>query len=409
MTSFGALVRSHAILSSLPMQRCRAVLLKNLQRKSSLKGYRQLFTPAALGLESYLQNKEKTELQFNVNMRERFRERMGQVLVSESHNMIFTEDLKNAVHLATTEEDVSLVLGMAKKFNTQHSGLRFGAYVFGPVVMRMFYHLNQPDQMLQALKMSDLDGFFDQLSSYQLAMDLLYENERYQDCLDVFIDLQEKRLTGVKYPRNCLTIALAACYKLNTPESYERMMNILEGTEEYGTNVNLRTILFAATLALKQNNPHICLEIIARANTVTHITVRNLRVMALTDLGRVEDALPVLRSVLQFDLPDTHRPGEGSRFLKETIQKVEQAVKGTGNKELIAEFQHVSRNLEDHNLISEKTLDKLVCEPIEAFKPYSSKQRDRAMLAASFNRNSRNQRQWQGHNEKKRPGLMEME
>jgi pentatricopeptide repeat domain-containing protein 2 len=35
------------------------------------------------------------------------------------------------------------------RFNKQSKEVRFGSYVFGPVVMRMYYFLNKPDEALE--------------------------------------------------------------------------------------------------------------------------------------------------------------------------------------------------------------------------------------------------------------------
>jgi len=35
------------------------------------------------------------------------------------------------------------------RFNQQNKEVRFGSYVFGPVVMRMYYFLNKPDEALK--------------------------------------------------------------------------------------------------------------------------------------------------------------------------------------------------------------------------------------------------------------------
>ena len=37
----------------------------------------------------------------------------------------------------------------AFRFNQQNKEVRFGSFVFGPVVMRMYYFLNKPDEALQ--------------------------------------------------------------------------------------------------------------------------------------------------------------------------------------------------------------------------------------------------------------------
>lgn len=60
-----------------------------------------------------------------------------------------------------------------------------------------------------------------------------------------------------------------------------------------------RSITFAAALAVKQNAPHVALEIVGTARHQQYVTVRNIKVLAFTDLGRADDALPILKSVLQ--------------------------------------------------------------------------------------------------------------
>jgi pentatricopeptide repeat domain-containing protein 2 len=100
------------------------------------------------------------------------------------------------------------------RFNQQNKHLRFGNYVFGPVVMRMYYFLNQPKAALELLKDPELEGFFDQLSSYQVLCDLLYNNGMYQEVLDVFEIVKSRQVSGTRYPRNVLMLVFASCYKM---------------------------------------------------------------------------------------------------------------------------------------------------------------------------------------------------
>lgn len=59
-----------------------------------------------------------------------------------------------------------------------------------------------------------------------------------------------------------------------------------------------RAITFAAASALKQNAPHVALEFIGAARQQSYVTVRNIKVMAFANLGRVDEALSILKSVL---------------------------------------------------------------------------------------------------------------
>ncbi|KOB64272.1 putative pentatricopeptide repeat domain 2, partial [Operophtera brumata] len=144
----------------------------------------QLYSQSALGIDNYLHARKKIKEQL-ANFSDKFRTKMTD-FVADPKNMIFTEDLKNMVHIAEPS-DVDLVTNMVKKFNSQNSEFRFGSFVFGPVVMRMFYFLDAPKEALQ-------------LVSFQILMDLLYSNEMYDEMYRVFEKVKEKQINMSKYP-----------------------------------------------------------------------------------------------------------------------------------------------------------------------------------------------------------------
>lgn len=59
-----------------------------------------------------------------------------------------------------------------------------------------------------------MEGFFDQLSSFQVLMDLLFVNEMYDKVLDVYKSIQEKQLQIAKFPKGVMMLVFASCYKL---------------------------------------------------------------------------------------------------------------------------------------------------------------------------------------------------
>lgn len=78
-------------------------------------GIRFLFAPAALGLDNYSAMRNRTKVQF-VNLAEKFKTKMLEFSDPSSSNMIFTEDLKNMIHLAEDKaDDLDLVYRMMKK------------------------------------------------------------------------------------------------------------------------------------------------------------------------------------------------------------------------------------------------------------------------------------------------------
>lgn len=58
-----------------------------------------------------------------------------------------------------------------------------------------------------------MEGFFDQLMTYQLLLDLLYENKRYDDVIDAFEFIKMKQIHGTKFPKNIVVLTMAAYYK----------------------------------------------------------------------------------------------------------------------------------------------------------------------------------------------------
>lgn len=60
----------------------------------------------------------------------------------------------------------------------------------------------------------EMDGFFNHLSSYQILMDLLFKNDKFDEILKVYKTIQEKQLQIAKFPKGVMMLVFAACYKL---------------------------------------------------------------------------------------------------------------------------------------------------------------------------------------------------
>nr|XP_021198169.2 pentatricopeptide repeat-containing protein 2, mitochondrial [Helicoverpa armigera] len=322
-----------------------------------------LYSPHALGIDGFLQTRKKAKEQFT-NYSEKFRSKMNE-FVSSKDTMIFTEDLKNMLHLAEPT-DLNLILNMIKKFNSQNSELRFGSYVFGPVVMRMFHFLDAPKEALECFYDPKNDGFFDQLVSYHILLDLLYSHEMYDEMYKVFERAQSKQINMTKFPKYCVVMVLAACYKQNTPKSLEYASKLWSDMASAGTVPVRRACTFFAALALKQGAPHIAMESIS-SQRQHYVTIRNIKVMALADMGRVEDTLPILRSVLDIDSP-TQR--DKHTFFEETMDRVQKAAEKGANKDVLKQFEDIRKALKDRGLIDgSKTIDLLLNTEIEKPQP----------------------------------------
>lgn len=223
--------------------------------------------------------------------------------------------------------------------------------------MRMFHHLNDPANALVAFNEPELDGFFDQLVSYQVLCDLLYRNEKYQEVLDVYQVIKSKQVQMTKFPRNVMVLVFASLYKLNSVQSYEQALTYLTEMKQVGVDPVRRVLTFASALALNQNAPNVALEVLSSVSQANYVTVRNLKIQALSDIGRPDDALPVLRWSLEFDNPG----GETKASVcPDVLAKCSEAIDKLGNKEASAEFHRIHKALTETNQVSPQTLTDLI-------------------------------------------------
>ncbi|XP_037562680.1 pentatricopeptide repeat-containing protein 2, mitochondrial [Dermacentor silvarum] len=342
------------------------VILSSISKSCILsfkaQNLRHLYGAAVLGLDKYLETREKMKNQFG-DAKDKFFQRISQYFNSDNPGMVFTEDLKHVTYLCEDKDsDIELVIKMMKRFNQQNKELRFGTFVFGPVALRLFYHLKKPDIVLQLFKDQELDGFFDQFSSYQIAMDLLFKEQRYQDVVDIFKSMQQKQLYGTKYPRECVVLALGACYKLNSRESYEYALKLIQDARSVGALVLRKALSFAAMLAVNHNEPKVAMELLALTAQLSYITVRNIRMMALADLDRVDDVFLTLRSIIHQDVPMQSRMEQ--QVCQETVDKVDECLARLGDKEKTHIFEQMKRALRENNHLCPQSLDELLCQPL---------------------------------------------
>lgn len=75
---------------------------------------RCLYSKTALGIEAFIEQKERVQNQFG-EVSGKFVQKMKEFTSEGSKAMVFTEDLKNMIHLADSEEDINLVIKMMKQ------------------------------------------------------------------------------------------------------------------------------------------------------------------------------------------------------------------------------------------------------------------------------------------------------
>lgn len=339
------------------------LLLSQVFKKKTLSSVRFLYSDQFLGIDKFIEARQRTATRLG-NMRTSFLERMKNQVNSSLPTMIFTEDLKTVVHICEDKQDeIELCVQMMKKFHKQNSELRFGTFVFGPVTMRLFHYMRKHELVAEFSKDSEIAGFFDQLKSYLLCMDLYFKSNMYEQVLHAFDELQSKQLADTKYPRDPLVLAAGACYKINTPETYKRATDLITSAREDGVHILRKALVFTVALALNQNKYDVALEILSSIDRFNNITGNNLKLMAFAGLDRLQDAFNILRRVTDQDSPiQTRIRGEICRSTLDALQK---SVDRVNDKETSHIFEQLCRSLKESNSITSQTIDDLVCAPIE--------------------------------------------
>lgn len=228
--------------------------------------------------------------------------------------------------------------------------------------MRMYHVLGNDQVALKVFLDKEMDGFFDQMTSYQILLDLLYTKERYAEVRSTYDVMKSRQLEGARYPKHCVVLVLGACYKENTSESFEYSKQLWKELSDSGHIPMRKAATFAAGLALKQSAPHIALEIISNVPQQNYVTIRNIKIQALIDLNRIEDAIPLLRAILEVAPTG---PNKQQTIVKDVLENAKQAIAKSNNPDLQSDFIRIETFLREHEHVSENTLDQLLAKGME--------------------------------------------
>ncbi|XP_043287812.1 pentatricopeptide repeat-containing protein 2, mitochondrial-like isoform X1 [Venturia canescens] len=372
------------------------LLSKNVTRHVALNQKRTLYDKQALGLNAYLSTRKYYQKQF-LNLEEEFRNKMETYVANDATGMIFTEDLKVMLHLIEkTPRDLNLIMKMLEKFNNQSCETRFGNYTFGPIVMRALYNLNEWECALNLFNNPEYTVFFNQLMTYQILMDLLYENKQYVEMRRVYNTIQTRITEGTVHPRNALLLVTAACYKENSPDSFRYAIDLWTELNGRGYPVMRRVLIHLSALALMQGQPNIALEILSTSKKPRYIGIRCIKIMAFARIDRLYDVIPYFRNSLQLDDSTTKK----ETYFRDTIEEVEAAIR-RNHISPQAEIVTLLKMIKSNNLVQEETLDDHINTEIVSTGPVAPRQ-------SSEHRIHRTGSEISGPKFIRRPGLREL-
>ncbi|XP_043515265.1 pentatricopeptide repeat-containing protein 2, mitochondrial-like [Frieseomelitta varia] len=288
-------------------------------------GIRHLYTERDLGITLYENSRFMFRNQF-MTIENTFREKMKEIC-RDNEGIIYTEDLKAMIHLAQAEgNDMQLVESMLEKYIHNVEEKKYGRYVFGPIIMRMFYYLNQPQYALNAFQNESLKESFDYRTAFRILMCLFYRNDMFAQMREIYDEVLERK--GIDFIGSSSVLIYAACLKENTPESLEYALRHWK-LQFDKLMPSVRCCTLVSMLALKHKKPEIALDILSTVKVDRVLSVRALKIMAYTHLGRYVQIIPVMKYALEQEV-GVFRP---HLFFADVLCELEEKIKETDTEE----------------------------------------------------------------------------
>ncbi|XP_071870110.1 pentatricopeptide repeat-containing protein 2, mitochondrial [Bombus fervidus] len=282
-------------------------------------GVRCLYTERDLGVISYENTRYLFRNQF-MTIENTFRDKMQEICQNED-GVIYTEDLKAMIHLAqASENDMQLLNDMLIKYIQNQEDKKYGKYVFGPVVMRMYYHLNQPQYALEAFDNDALKESFDYRTSFRILMCLLFKNNMFKEMREVYQKILDKK--GIDYIGSSNVLMYAGCMKENTPEALEFALNSWQYQYDK-IKPSIRSCALLSCLAIKHNRPEIALDILSTVPFSKVLSIRNLKMLAYVHLERYVQIIPFLK----YGLEQNNTDNKSNPFFTDVIYELEEKLK----------------------------------------------------------------------------------
>lgn len=260
-------------------------------------GCRSLYTAEALGLEKLHSFQSYRRRPFEAD-KERYISRVKEYVSSENYQTLINDDFINLLALADCEEHLDLV----EKIIASGHMRDLASNGWGTTVVRLYFKLNQVERAYNTLKNQDSSyhNFFDQFTSYQIVMTMLFDAGRYDDVISLH-ELYKQRAPPPKtdgYASRKLSVLVYASYaKMGTPEALEKALALYE-QEPDSPSMKGRTIRMLSYLAYKTGKDNLALNFLVDPSSNRHILSNCIKTLSLFRIKRYDDILIFLRGAI---------------------------------------------------------------------------------------------------------------
>ncbi|XP_030291764.1 pentatricopeptide repeat-containing protein 2, mitochondrial [Sparus aurata] len=285
----------------------------------------------------------------------------------EKNELILRDELKLLLHLCQSADDMMIVRDAIYRYHAENGNLAHGEFRFGPLFMRLCYELGLEDLAAATVTDQNMRGFFNDATSFNIAIDMLFTKGSYERSLEV---LRTMRSQGVQFNKDTMTLAIGTCYKLNTTESYRICTALIEDRQSKGNFIPRHAYCFAVALALRQNDIEKAQSLFSQIMSTDSRLCQNLKVLILTMSGAVTDAISILSAA---KLPKSPSFVKKPEFSQEVVGLLR--LQGEGGPHMM-KIEQVVTLLEQSNQVTLLTLEDMLCRtPTGKRKPIMEERR----------------------------------
>ncbi|XP_028274116.1 pentatricopeptide repeat-containing protein 2, mitochondrial [Parambassis ranga] len=266
--------------------------------------------------------------------------------------LILQNDLKLLLHLCQSANDMLIARDAIYRYHAENHNLAHGDFKFGPLFVRLCYELGLEDMAVAALTDKNMKGFFNDTTSFNITIDMLFIKGLYETALEV---LRTMRHQGQPFNKDTLTLATGTCYKLNTAESYRICTTLLEEEQTKGDYIPRHAYCFAVALALRQSDQVKAQTLYSQIINTDGRLCQNFKVVLLAMSGAIAEALSVLSEAM---LPKSPYFVKKPEFSQEVVDLLRLCSEGSQN---MSKVEKVLTQLEQAGQVTQKTLDDILC------------------------------------------------